>query len=180
VEYRGIVEYYRMAYNLHRFNELKWVMEQSLTKTLAAKLKISVAKVYDHFGTTLQTPDGPYKGLQVVMERTDRTPLVATWGGINLKRNLDVVLHDQPARIWNTRTDLEQRLLANTCELCGSRDNVQVHHIRAMKDLWVRGRSEKPAWVVAMAARHRKTLVVCLQCHTDIQHGHPRRNTKIG
>lgn len=180
VEYRGIVEYYRMAYNLHRFNELKWVMEQSLTKTLAAKLKISVAKVYDHFGTTLQTPDGPYKGLQVVIERTDRKPLVATWGGVNLKRNLTVVLNDQPARIWNTRTDLEQRLLANTCELCGSQENVQVHHIRAMKDLRMRGRSEKPAWVTAMAARHRKTLVVCLQCHTDIQYGHPTRNAKIG
>ncbi|HZU12130.1 MAG TPA: reverse transcriptase domain-containing protein [Chloroflexota bacterium] len=180
VEYRGIVEYYRLAYNLHRFNELKWVMEQSLTKTLAAKLKISVAKVYDHFGTTLQTPDGPYKGLQVIIERTDRKPLVATWGGINLRRNLTVVLNDQPARIWNNRTDLEQRLLANTCELCGSQENVQVHHIRAMKDLRKRDRTEKPAWVTAMAARHRKTLVVCLQCHTDIQYGHPRHNTKTG
>ena len=33
-EYRGLVEYYRMAYNLHRLNYLKWIMETSLTKTL--------------------------------------------------------------------------------------------------------------------------------------------------
>jgi hypothetical protein len=26
-----------------------------------------------------------------------------------------------------------------------------------------------------MAARHRKTLVVCRTCHMDIQHGRPRR-----
>ena len=29
-EFRGIVEYYRLAYNLHQLNRLKWVMERSL------------------------------------------------------------------------------------------------------------------------------------------------------
>ncbi len=37
LEYRGIVEYYRLAYNLHTLDLLKWVMEVSLTKTLAHK-----------------------------------------------------------------------------------------------------------------------------------------------
>jgi hypothetical protein len=33
-EFRGLVEYYRLAYNLSpRFSRLKYVMEQSLTKT---------------------------------------------------------------------------------------------------------------------------------------------------
>ena len=41
----------------------------------------------------------------------------------------------RPGRIWNTRTELVQRLLADTCELCGSQDGVQVHHMRALKDL---------------------------------------------
>ncbi len=44
LEYRGLVEYYRMAYNLHTLNRLRWVMEQSLTKTLAHKHKTSVTK----------------------------------------------------------------------------------------------------------------------------------------
>lgn len=38
-EFRGIVEYYRLAYNLHQLNRLKWVMERSLTQTLAHKLR---------------------------------------------------------------------------------------------------------------------------------------------
>jgi hypothetical protein len=59
-EYRGLVEYYRMAYNLHRLNYLKWIMETSMTKTLARKLRISVHKVYKRFGNTLQAPDGPH------------------------------------------------------------------------------------------------------------------------
>jgi group II intron reverse transcriptase/maturase len=177
-EFRGVVEYYRLAYNVHRFTRLKWVMEQSLTKTLAHKLRISVPKVYDRFGTILQTPNGPYKGLQVTVERADKPALVATWGGIPLKRDLEVTLNDQPPRIWNVRTDLEQRLLANTCELCASHERVEVHHIRALRNLTKRCQAEKPAWVRAMATRRRKTLVVCRTCHMDIQHGRPLRHVR--
>jgi group II intron reverse transcriptase/maturase len=172
-EYRGVVAYYRLAYNLCRFDRLKWVMEQSLTKTLAHKLRLSVPQVYDRFGTTLRTPAGPYKGLQVTVERRDKPPLVATWGGIALQRNLEATLDDQPPRVWNTRSELVQRLLAQECELCGSPLQVEVHHVRALKDLRRHGEREQPVWVQTMAARHRKTLVVCHACHLDIHQGSP-------
>jgi group II intron reverse transcriptase/maturase len=48
-EYRGLVEYYRLAYNLHTLTKLEGVMEISLTKTLAAKFRISVPKVYKKY-----------------------------------------------------------------------------------------------------------------------------------
>lgn len=174
-EFRGIVEYYRLASNVCKFNRLKWVMETSLTKTLAAKLRISVRRVYKRFGTTLQTPLGPYKGLRVTVERADKKPLVAEWGGIALRRDLEATLDDQPARVWSARSELVQRLLASECELCGSPGPLDVHHVRALKDLTRRGRAPKPAWMVAMAARHRKTLVVCHTCHEAIHHGRPTR-----
>ncbi|WP_075164136.1 reverse transcriptase domain-containing protein [Ktedonobacter racemifer] len=41
-EYRGVVEYYQLANDIYKFNRLKWVMETSLTKTLAAKLRLFV------------------------------------------------------------------------------------------------------------------------------------------
>lgn len=170
-EYRGLVEYYQKAYNLHRFNRLKWIMEQSLARTLAHKLRVSVRQIYHRFEVTLQTEYGPRAGLQVKVERGDKKPLVATWGGICLRRQPKAVLNDQPLRIWGARTELEKRLLAQTCELCGSEENIQVHHIRALKDLHRRGRAEKPAWVKIMAARRRKTLVVCHRCHTAIHAG---------
>ena len=89
----------------------------------------------------------------------ERRPLVARWGGITLARNTKAVLDDAPLRICGPRTELEQRLLANTCELCGSQDSIQVHHVRALKDLQRRGRAARPHWVEIMAARRRKTLV---------------------
>jgi group II intron reverse transcriptase/maturase len=172
--YRGIVEYYRMAHNVYQLNKLKWIMETSLTKTLAAKLKLSVRKVYAKYHATLLVDGQSYKGLQTVIHRgEDKKPLVAQWGGIPLRRRMDLPLPDTPYPYWDARTELVQRLLANSCELCGSHTAIEVHHIRALKDLKQYGRSEKPAWVKTMAARHRKTLVVCRSCHKDIHHGRP-------
>ena len=77
-EYRGVVEYYQLAHNLRTLSKLRWVMETSLAKTLARKLKTSVTKVYKRYRATITTADGTYTGLQVVKQRTGRKPLVAT------------------------------------------------------------------------------------------------------
>jgi group II intron reverse transcriptase/maturase len=176
--YRGIVEYYRMAHNVSLLNKLKWIMETSLTKTLAAKLKLSVRQVYAKYHTTLATDGKSYKGLQTVIYRgEDKKPLVAQWGGIPLRRQMDHPLPDRPYPYWDARTEIVQRLLADTCELCGSHTAIEVHHIRALKDLKPYGRADKPAWVKTMAARHRKTLVVCRFCHKDIHQGRPPKTT---
>jgi hypothetical protein len=107
-----------------------------------------------------------------------RPPLVTHWGGVPLRRRKDAVLVDQLPKVWNTKTELLERLLADTCELCGSQEDVEVHHVRALKDLRRKGRAELPDWAKWMAARHRKTLVVCRTCHMAIQHGRPR-DTKL-
>ena len=171
--YRGIVEYYRLAHNVYGLNKLKWIMEQSLVKTVAAKLKLSVPKVYEQFHATLVTDGKSYKGLQTIIQREGKKPLIAQWGGIPLQRRMDTTLNDCPYLYWNGRTEIVQRLLADTCELCGSQTAIEVHHIRALKDLKEYGRPEKPTWVKTMAARHRKTLVVCRSCHKNIQYGRP-------
>lgn len=170
-EYRGLVQYYQLAFNLSRFQQLKWVMETSLTKTLAAKLRISVAKVYDRFRTTLRRPEGAYKGLEVVAEREGKPPLVAQWGGIPLRWRRTAVLDESPAPVFNARTELLERLLADECESCGSRETIEVHHVRSLKDLKQKGQAQPPAWVEQMATRQRKTLVVCRRCHDAMHHG---------
>jgi hypothetical protein len=91
---------------------------------------------------------------------------------------MDLVLNDQPKPVWNVRTELLERLLADTRELCGSQEDVEVHHIRALKDLQQKGRAEVPNWVKLMAARRRKTLVVCHICQVAIQQGRPCRRSE--
>ena len=177
-EYRGLVLYYQYASNLHMFDRLRWVMETSLTKTLAMKLRISVTAVFRRYKTTIHTDQGPRKVLQVTVEQGGgRAPRVARWGGISLKRQKTAILNDNPAPVWNQRTEIEQRLLADTCELCESQEQIQVHHVRALKHLGRKGRNDAPDWAKLMMARQRKTLVVCQSCHVQIHTGRQQSTT---
>jgi hypothetical protein len=182
-EYRGLVEYYRLAYDLsQKLPRLKWNMERSLIKTLAAKLQLPGVQVYKRYRATLMVKGKPYRGLRVTKEREGKKPLVAEWGGIPLTWNIGATLNDQLERIWSTRSELEERLLADTCEYCGAIERCQVHHVHALKDLQMKGRRPKPRWMVLMAARQRKTMVVCKTCHEDITYGRPmrRHETSMG
>ncbi len=175
-EFRGIAGYYRLAYNLRRLDRLRWTMETSLTKTLATKQRIRVSQVYRRYRATIPTARGPRRVLRVTVDREGQRPLVATWGQTHLVRDSNAPVRDDPT-IWRNspRTEIVQRLLADTCELCGSRDGVQVHHVKALKDLHRPGRRAKPTWATTMAARQRKTLVVCRDCHNNIHAGRPTR-----
>ena len=177
-EYRGLVEYYRLAYNLHSLTELEGTMEMSLTKRLPAKFRISVPKVYKKYQATFQEGKQCYKVLQVLIEREGKKPLVARWGGISLHWDIQAPIKDNRLFLGPGRSELEKRLLADTCEYCGTTGNterIEVHHIRALKDLKSYDGREKPAWVKIMAARKRKTLVLCATCHQDVTYGRPMR-----
>ncbi|HEY4385605.1 MAG TPA: reverse transcriptase domain-containing protein [Ktedonobacteraceae bacterium] len=178
-EYRGIVQYYLLTQNVCWFHQLHWIMQTSLLKTLANKHKMSVRSIKRKYETTIQTPHGPLKCLEVVMPREGKKPLVAQFGGIPLRQQKKAILHDkQPLHQVNHRNELVQRLLANTCEQCGSTHNCEVHHIRKLADLQIKGRREKPLWMLQMAARRRKTLIVCRECHLAIHKGEPSPNRK--
>jgi group II intron reverse transcriptase/maturase len=171
--FRGIVQYYLLATNVCHFGKLQWVMQQSLAKTLAAKHKKPRRKLIRKYQSTVQTEFGTMACLKVVVERGDgKLPLVAQFGGIPLRRQKRAVLVDRkPLMHKPARTELIQRLLADKCELCGSSQSVEVHHIRHLKDLNVKGQNTKPLWVQMMARRRRKTLVVCFACHRRIHAG---------
>lgn len=176
LEYRGMVEYYRLAYNLHILHQLKWTMEISLAKTLATKHKTTVRKIYKKYQRDLDVEGKKYKVLQVTVPREGKKPLVATWGGIPLTWDMQAPIDDQPPRKWGWRSELEQRLLAQVCEICQATrmtEKIEVHHIRALKDLEKYEGREKPHWVKVMAARKRKTLVLCQSCHRDVHAGRP-------
>ena len=180
-EFRGVVQYYLMAVNVHHFGRLQMVMEMSLVKTLAAKHKSTAQKMRRKYKSVVEIEHGPRVCLKVVKQQDNgKRPRVAQFGGIPLKRQRQAVLVDQqPQRYRTNRTELIKRLLADECEMCDSTVDVEVHHIRALRDLNVKGQREKPKWVQIMAARKRKTLVVCRTCHMDIHHGRIKPQSQI-
>ena len=62
-------------------------------------------------------------------------------------------------------------LLAQACELCGSLQHIEVHHVRKLADLQLKHGAALPKWKRRMAARRRETLVVCRACNELIQYG---------
>jgi group II intron reverse transcriptase/maturase len=182
LEYRGMVEYYRLAYNLHTLRRLKWVMQWSLAKTLAFKHKTSVRKIYKKYQTEIEVEGQRCKVFQVVIPREDKPPLVATWGGISLTWDIQAPLKERPQWYWSSRSELEKRLLAQVCEACGATrmtQQIEVHHARALKDLNKYEGREKPLWAKVMSARRRKTLVLCQPCHDDLHAGRPLQWTTV-
>ncbi|HEL1573044.1 TPA: reverse transcriptase [Streptococcus suis] len=171
-EYRGLVQYYILAQNLSWFSKVYWYMEKSLLKTLAFKHKSSINKMLAKYKTTTTSTNGrTVPCLQVVVPREDKPPLVATWGGISLSYKKKAVIEDAPYQVYGGRTELIKRLLANKCELCGSEENIEVHHIRKLADLNKHNGKLVPKWKEIMSARCRKTLVTCRDCHHAIHNG---------
>lgn len=140
---------------------------------MAQKLKTSPGRIYRRYKTTHTNEFGTYKVLEVKVEREGgQSPLVARFGGVPLRWNKWVNISDPlPEPIWSGRSEVIQRLLAQTCELCGATENIEVHHIRKLADLERTGQPGKLDWQKAMATRQRKTLVVCQSCHQTIHFG---------
>jgi group II intron reverse transcriptase/maturase len=181
-EYRGLVQYYLLASDVHAFGRLHHVMQMSLLQTLAARHRSSVRAMVRKHKAKVMTAAGPMTCLQVTIERdTGRPPLVARFGGIPLRRKTLATLIDSVHPYWvdTRRSDLVKRLLADRCELCGATGNCQVHHIRKLANLHRPGRRDKPAWVQRMIALRRKTLVVCRECHVAIHAGRPPRQRSM-
>jgi hypothetical protein len=175
--FRGIAEYYKFATDRNTLSHLKFVMEVALTKTLANKFKTTVSSIYKKYRGKRLVEGYPYRVL--VVEVPTKTGIRSIyWGGIPLKvikpenETLDDTIGPRNF-VYHSHTDLIQRLQANECEICGSQENCEVHHIRKLSDLktrW-RGRTEKPDWVKRMIAMQRKTLVVCAKFHVAIHAG---------
>ena len=177
LEFRGMANYYQRAYNMTELNKLKGVMEISLTETLASKHQMSVRKVYEKYRTEVEVNGRKYKVLQVIVPKHNESkePLVATWGEIPLLWDIKAAIAERPWKVrWRGQTELIRRLLVGYCELCGRREELEVHHVRAMKDLHEYPGREKPPWVRRMIALQRKTMVLCETCHDDIQYGRPQ------
>ena len=173
---RGYVQYYALAQNCTNLHNLKYVMETSLLKTLARKHKVSLVKVKRRYATTRQTPKGLRKALAVTVSREGKKPLIAYFGGISMSYKKEAVIKDtfrDGLSFIRDRTDLEKRFLAEICEVCGSEDKIEVHHIRKLKDLYGKGAKDRPFWKKVMIAKRRKTLVLCHKCHVNLHAGKP-------
>ena len=148
-------------------NFLRYIWEESLAKSLAAKHKSKVTTILRKY-RQFDSIDGR-KILGVEIQRKGKKPLTAVFGKKPIQRNAGIPIVEEIQTIYVKRNELLTRMLEDTCELCGSQQHVEAHHIRKLADL--KKHKEKPQWMKKMIAIHRKTLFVCQKCHKEIHNG---------
>lgn len=161
-ELRGICNYYGMASNFCKLHYFSYLMEYSCLKTLASKHKTSLSKIIDKFN------DGTGKwGVPYETKMGSKRRYFANYADCKGKGSATDYISNAAVVYGYAANTLENRLKAKVCELCGTTesDHYEVHHINKLKNL-----KGKERWEIAMIAKHRKTLVVCRDCHRSIIH----------
>jgi hypothetical protein len=164
-ELQGLANYYALALNIKRdMSKLEHLWKTSLLKTLAAKHKTSTTKI----AKKLKTEDG--YALTVQIKDKTRYVRIFRLKDLRIPPSDNSRIDLQPnIYIWTlSRTELIKRLNRKECEYCGTKQGTyEVHHIRKLKDV----AEGKTLWQRMMAARRRKTLVLCTQCHHLLHNG---------
>jgi group II intron reverse transcriptase/maturase len=159
---RGLQNYYRFADNFHRFTRIQYILQYSLAKTLAAKYKCSVRRIYKRFGKTITIPVKTQKG------KPDR--LVSFFANHDWKkqrngfqvgnRNIDLLQ-------W-TITMRTRSKLGKACCICNDPLHVEMHHVRHIRKT---GARRPTGFNAILQALNRKQLPVCKSCHQKIHRG---------
>src|SRR6185437_1407946 len=159
-EIRGFYNYYSIANNSYTIDSFYNIMEYSMYKTYACKYQTSIRKINrkysenKEFVVKYENKQGKILSRKFYNEGFARKAMV--------NNPADVLPH---AGFTNT-TSLVDRLKAQKCEYCGASEDLEMHHVRKLKDL-----KGKQDWEKHMIARRRKTLAVCFNCHRKIHYG---------
>lgn len=162
-EIMGFYNFYSIANNSPVIDSFYNIMEYSMYKTYAAKYSTSKKKIIARYkkNGVFAIPYTNKNGYEFKREFYDK--------GFKRKELPNRYLDDRlpnTIAITGGRNGLIKRLQARVCENCGATDNLEMHHIRKLKDL-----NGKRDWEIKMISRKRKTLAVCSVCHHKIHAG---------
>lgn len=162
-EIMGFYNFYSIANNSPVIDSFYNIMEYSMYKTYAAKYSTSKKKIIAKYkkNGVFAIPYTNKRGYEFKREFYDK--------GFKRKELPNRYLDDRlpnTIAITGGRNGLIKRLQARVCENCGATDNLEMHHVRKLKDL--KGKSD---WEIKMISRNRKTLAVCSVCHHKIHVG---------
>ena len=161
-EIRGFANYFSIANNSSHLNSFKYIMQYSMYKTFARKYSTTVRKIIAKYRFN--------KDFAVFYEDKKGRKKMRVFFNGSFKRKttaMEASCDNVANTIFNTTvSSLIQRLQAGKCELCGAEGNIEIHHVKRLKDL----QGKKP-WEIQMIGRQRKTMVVCIPCHNKIHAG---------
>ena len=163
---RGIFNYYKPCERINRLNRISYILQYSCAKTIAIRKKISMAQVFKIYGIDLTIKK------TLLNTKTEKLISQRFYDLTQLKKMEKKKLPTQqkietpdPFHIkefWRTKFKI-----FNECCICGSMDNIQLHHINSIASM-----KEKKDNAAAIRSQiNRLQIPVCHSCHKDITHG---------
>jgi hypothetical protein len=146
----GLINYYVLSDEKKAARTIKYLLTYSALHTLAAKYKTSLAKTVGKYGKKVTVKLGT-KTIDL-----DYKP----------EKNKVVPITD-PFQTTNYSIRTNRYLLDSICKSCGASTNVEMHHVRHLKDL-----NPKLSPMNAMMAKmKRKQVPLCAKCHDTVHSG---------
>lgn len=171
-EINGVYNYYCLASNVsRRMHEYIHAHYLSLLRTIAKKERSSVRKVLRKYGKEVPRADGRGTHIALCIERDGEA---VAWYPYEGFRKRAFAPKPKPEGIQEFGKELKRRIQNDRCEVCSGLGNVEVHHVRNLKQTVERYEKSKkgiPDWVALMRDMGRKTLVLCEGCHRRLHAG---------
>ena len=158
---RGVINYYSMANNYGRLAaRVHYSLKYSCALTISSKMKLRTMRgAFKRYGKNLEIkvreksisyPNISFKRSRKFIARPD--------DNFSFENYFESLVYRHKRHVGN---------LTGPCIICGSPDNIELHHIRALK-----GISKKRNWLsITMANFSRKQVPVCKSCHIKIHKG---------
>lgn len=164
---RGIYNYYSICKNHGQLFNILWLIKESCSLTLARKFKLrTMKKVFSKFGKDLTfTRKMMVNGKEFVRtykfyspENTKRVS-IKSWVSTYDLKNLDEIIE----RNWNNK--LTKSNLWESCAICGADSQIEMHHVRSIRDLRDPKGKSKDWFTRAMNGINIKQIPLCKVHH---------------
>jgi group II intron reverse transcriptase/maturase len=157
---RGYRNYYSFVDNPRRLAYLQYLLQFSCAKTLCRKRQCSLKRLFEKIGLECRVAKKKDGDGNVI--RKTELAINTSWtkdrmnfkGGAGPTDLIHLGIH------LRTRTKLEE-----SCVICDSDDQVQMHHVKHIRKDRAKGFTQ------ILQSINRKQVPVCIGCHADIHHG---------
>ena len=157
----GIGTYYSFVNNYGDLGRIHYILKYSCMLTLVSKYKLkTLKKGFRRFGKSIEIRD-------------EKGNIVAKFPDVSLKvqKKFHVSQEDPLKRLDRLTRGYFRTIktMKSECLICGSKDDLQLHHVRHIRK--ITERIAKDYWTRVMSTMNRKQIPVCLSCHNLIHQG---------
>ena len=158
---KGIINFYSFAGNRASLHKVLWILRQSCALTLARKFKLrTLRRTFTQYGFDLVDPKTDAK-LEIPNKLVRLSDFKVK--GPSDEGALDRILKEK----WSNKLTVSNPL--GTCTLCGSSNQVEMHHLRKVSDVRQKIRTGNITFAQWQGAVLRKQIPLC-KYHHDLYH----------